>query len=134
MFFMILFSKLVSLLLLFIIKGGDMVAKKEYAEGSFGAYLVKLLEGRNKSQVEFIADLGISKTYFVDVLNGRLKPPAPDMQDRMIDVLHLEGRERYELYDRAAEGRKELPKDVVDYLLNNSVQIKSIREEMRRKL
>ena len=111
-------------------KGDGVVAKKEYAEGSFGAYLVKLLKDHRKSQADFIADLGISKTYLVDVLNGRLKPPAPEMQERIIEVLKLEGRERSEFYDKAAEGRQELPKDVVNYLRNNPMEIKRIREGM----
>ncbi len=106
------------------------MAKKKYAEGSFGAYLVKLLLAHSKSQVDFIADLGISKTYLVDVLNGRQKPPAPDMQERIIEVLNLEGQERYEFYDKVAEGRQELPKDIVDFLTGNAREIKRLREGM----
>lgn len=109
-----------------------MMAKKEYAEGSFGAYLVKLLKDHKKSQADFIADLGISKTYLVDVLNGRLKPPAPDMQERIIEVLHLEGHERHEFYDKVAEGRRELPKDIVEFLAGNHSEIEKIRERMGR--
>lgn len=107
-----------------------MVAKKEYAEGSFGAYLVRLLKNHKKSQTDFIADLGISKTYLVDVLNGRLKPPAPDMQERIIEVLHLKGKERCEFYDKVAEGRQELPKDITDYLLGNKIEVKRLRERI----
>lgn len=106
------------------------MAKKEYAEGSFGAYLVKLLKDHKKSQADFIADLGISKTYLVDVLNGRLKPPAPDMQERIIQVLNLEGQERREFYDKAAEGRQELPKDIVQYLKDNRFEVENLRERM----
>lgn len=108
------------------------MAKKEYAEGSFGAYLVGLLKNHKKSQADFIADLGVSKTYLVDVLNGRLKPPAPDMQERIIEVLQLEGQERHEFYDKVAERRQELPKDITDYLLNNKVEIERIRERIGR--
>ena len=106
------------------------MAKKEYAEGSFGAYLVKLLKDHKKSQADFIADLGISKTYLVDVLNGRLKPPAPDMQERIIKVLNLEGQERLEFYDKVAEGRQELPKDIVQYLKDNRIEVENLRERM----
>ena len=108
------------------------MAKKEYAEGSFGAYLVRLLKEHKKSQADFIADLGISKTYLVDVLNGRLKPPAPDMQERIIEVLQLEGQERHEFYDKVAEGRQELPKDITDYLLNNKIEVERFRERIGR--
>lgn len=115
----------------FFAKGGGMVAKKNYAEGSFGAYLLDLIRARKKTQSEFIAELGISKTYFVDVLNGRVKPPAPDMQEKIVALLRLENDQRLRFYDKAAEGRKELPKDVVEYLLGNASQIAALREKMR---
>ena len=106
------------------------MAKKEYAEGRFGAYLVKLLKEHEKSQADFIVELGISKTYLVDVLNGRLKPPAPEMQERIIEVLRLDSQERCEFYDKVAEGRQELPKDITDYLLDNKMEIKRLRERI----
>ena len=107
------------------------MAKKEYAEGSFGAYFVKLIKNHNYSQVNFAADLGISKTYLFDVFNGRVKPPAPDMQDRIIELLKLKGAEKTELYTKAAAGRNELPKDIVEYLTNNQAEIENLRERMR---
>ena len=90
------------------------MAKKEYAEGSFGAYFVKLIKDHDYSQAKFASDLGVSKTYLFDVFNGRVKPPTPDMQDRIV-----------------ADGRHELPKDIVDYLTNNQAEIDSLRERMR---
>ena len=107
------------------------MAKKEYAEGSFGAYLVQLIKDHKFSQSKFATELGISKTYLFDVFNNRLKPPAPDMQDRIADLLQLTGEERESFYSRAAEGRCELPKDIVDYLTNNQAEIKNHRERMR---
>lgn len=107
------------------------MAKKEYAEGSFGAYFVKLIRDHNYSQANFAADLGISKTYLFDVFNGRVKPPAPDMQDRIVELLKLKGTEKTELYTKAAEGRKELPKDIVDFLVDNQTEIDILRERMR---
>lgn len=107
------------------------MAKKEYEAGSFGAYFVELIRNHNFSQAKFAAILGISKTYLFDVFNGRVKPPAPDMQERIVDALKLEGSEEKEFYSRAADGRGELPKDIVDYLMNNDVEIETIREKMR---
>lgn len=107
------------------------MAKKEYIEGSFGAYFVKLIKDHNYSQAKFAATLGVSKTYLFDVFNGRVKPPAPEMQDRIIDVLHLDSNERNEFYSKAAEGRHELPKDIVEYLTNNKTEIDCLRERMR---
>ncbi|MBE6947695.1 MAG: helix-turn-helix transcriptional regulator [Ruminococcaceae bacterium] len=107
------------------------MAKKEYIEGSFGAYFVKLIKDHNYSQAKFAAELGVSKTYLFDVFNGRVKPPAPEMQDRIIEVLHLNNSDRDEFYSKAAEGRHELPKDIVEYLTNNKTEIDGLRERMR---
>ena len=35
------------------------MAKKEYAEGSFGAYFVKLIKDHDYSQAKFASDLGL---------------------------------------------------------------------------
>ena len=107
------------------------MAKKEYAEGSFGAYLVQLIKDHKFSQAKFATELGVSKTYLFDVFNNRLKLPTPDMQDRIVDLLHLTGEERNDFYSKAAEGRHELPKDIVGYLINNQAEIDGLRERMR---
>ena len=44
------------------------MAKKEYAEGSFGAYFVKLIKDHDYSQAKFASDLGVSKTYGVSLV------------------------------------------------------------------
>ena len=105
--------------------------KKDYEEGSFGAYLVDLIRKCGFSQVEFAKQLNISRTYLFDLLNGRVKPPAPDMQERIVTLLKLKDAEREEFYNKTAEGRNELPKDVFDYLYNNDTEVKAIRERMR---
>ena len=107
------------------------MAKKEYAEGSFGAYFVKLIKDHNYSQAKFAADLGISKTYLFDVFNGRVKPPTSDMQECIVELLRLTDSEKAEFYNKAAVGRNELPKDIVDYLKNNQAEIENLRERMR---
>ena len=105
--------------------------RKQYVQGSFGAYLVELIKNHNYSQAKFATDLGISKTYLFDVFNGRVKPPAPDMQDRIVELLKLTDNERSEFYNKAALGRSELPKDIVDYLTHNQSEIDNLRERMR---
>lgn len=111
--------------------GGDWVAKKEYAEGSFGAYFVKLIKDHEYSQAKFASDLGVSKTYLFDVFNGRVKPPTPDMQDRIVELLRLTDDEKNDFYSKAADGRHELPKDIVEYLTDNQAEIDGLRERMR---
>lgn len=109
------------------------MAKKEYQEGSFGAYFVQLIKDHSETQAKFLLDLGVSKTYLFDVFNGRVKPPTPEMQDRIAEVLHLSEDERHEFYNKSAEGRNELPKDIVDYLMNNPTEINSLRERIGQK-
>ena len=107
------------------------MAKKEYAAGSFGAYFVELIRNHGYSQANFAAVLGISKTYLFDVFNGRVKPPTPDMQERIVELLRLPDPEKAEFYSKAAAGRNELPKDIVEYLTNNQYEIEKLRERMR---
>lgn len=107
------------------------MAKKEYIEGSFGSYFVKLIKDHNYSQAKFAIDLGVSKTYLFDVLNGRVKPPTPNMQERIEEMLHLTDDEKNDFYSNAAYGRNELPKDIVEYLINNKAEIDILRERMR---
>ncbi len=107
------------------------MAKKEYAAGSFGAYFVELIKNHDYSQANFAADLGVSKTYLVDVFHGRVKPPTPDMQERIVELLRLTDSEKTEFYSKAAVGRNELPKDIVEYLTNNQTEIDKLRERMR---
>lgn len=107
------------------------MAKKEYVDGSFGAYFVELIRNHDCSQANFAADLGVSKTYLFDVFNGRVKPPTPDMQDRIVELLCLTDSQKNEFYSKAAAGRNELPKDIVEYLTNNKAEIEDLRERMR---
>lgn len=56
--------------------------KKEYEQGSYGAYLVTLIKTHNFSQAEFAKRINVSRTYLFDLFNGRVKPPAPEMQEK----------------------------------------------------
>ena len=103
----------------------------KYQDGTFGAYFVKLLKAHHYTQSKFAMDLGVSKTYLFDVFHNRINPPTPEKQEEIILLLSLEGKEKEDFLDKAAEGRKELPKDIVDFLSANKKEIKKIRERMR---
>ena len=107
------------------------MGKKEYEKGSYGAYLADLIKEHRFSQAEFAKQIGVSRTYLFDLFNGRVKPPAPEMQDKIISVLELSGTEKEEFYNKTAVGRGEIPKDIFDYLYNNANEIAVIRERMR---
>lgn len=104
---------------------------KQYSKDSFGAYFVEIIKKHDFSQAKFADKLKVSRTYLFDIFNGRVKPPTPEMQDKIVDVLNLNETERQEFYNRAAEGRKELPKDIFDYLKNRPEELQKIREKMR---
>ena len=57
------------------------MAKKEYEQGSYGAYLAALIKEHHFSPAEFAKQIRVSRTYLFDLLNSRAKPPAPDMQE-----------------------------------------------------
>ena len=126
--YLLYYGKVVSLLI--YLTGGGILKKKEYEKGSFGAYFVKLIKEHNYSQTRFAMDLGVSKTYLFDVFNGRVKPPTPDMQERIVKLLDLSDDEKEDFYSKAADGRDELPKDIFDYLKGNDIEINRLREVM----
>lgn len=129
--FIVKFSIKYTVVSLLVYIKGDYMAKKEYPQGSYGAYLVDLIRKKEFTQEKFAKELKVSKTYLFDVFNGRLKPPAPDMQDRIIATLQLSDTEQAEFYNKSAEGRNELPKDIFDYLKGNTAEINLLRERMR---
>lgn len=105
--------------------------KRVYEQGSYGEYFAHLIKEHNFSQSEFAKLINVSRTYLYDLLNGRVKPPAPEMQEKIILVLNLSDNEKEEFYNRTAAGRGELPKDVFEYLYNNTNEISMVRERMR---
>lgn len=102
-----------------------------YKQDSYGRYLAHLIKEHRFSQSEFAKLINVSRTYLYDLLNDRVKPPAPEMQEKIILVLQRTGSEKEEFYNRTASGRGELPKDVFEYLYNNSNEISAVRERMR---
>lgn len=105
--------------------------KKVYEPNSYGEYLSQLIKEHNFSQSEFAKLINISRTYLYDLLNGKVKPPAPGLQEKIISILNLSGNEKDEFYNRTAAGRGELPKDVFEYLYNNTDEISMVRERIR---
>ena len=53
------------------------------------------------------------------------------MQEKIVAVLESKGQEKEEFFNITAAGRKEIPKDIFDYLFNNADEIAAIRERMR---
>lgn len=107
------------------------MAKTKYQAGTFGAYFVALLKEKHYTQAQFADDLGVSKTYLFDIFHNRINPPTPDKQEQIITLLKLNENEKLEFLDKAAIGRGELPKDIVQFLTDNPKEIENLRERMR---
>lgn len=107
------------------------MTKTKYQAGTFGAYFVALLKEKHYTQAQFADDLGVSKTYLFDIFHNRINPPTPDKQEQIIALLKLSENEKLEFLDKAAVGRGELPKDIVDYFAENPEEIQKLRERMR---
>lgn len=107
------------------------MAKTKYQEGTFGAYFVDLIKKKDYTQTGFADALGVSKTYLFDIFHNRINPPTPDKQEVIVSLLNLNDDEKLEFLDKAAVGRGELPKDIVDYLTKNPEEIQKLRKSMR---
>lgn len=107
------------------------MATTKYQEGTFGAYFVNLLKEKHYTQAKFAAALGVSKTYLFDIFHNRINPPTPERQEEIITLLKLSEKEKSEFLDKAAVGRGELPKDIVQFLTDNPNEIEKLRERMR---
>ena len=98
----------------------------------FGDFLRKTIKQAGLSQSDFYSMVGITKPYFYDILSGKVKPPPPEIQYRMIRCLNITEHQEKEFLNFAANGRGEIPADIVDYLINNHAEIENIRERMRK--
>lgn len=105
--------------------------KQIYNQIGYGEYLAGLIKEHDFSQVEFAKLINVSRTYLYDLLNDRAKPPAPEMQEKIVIALNLSGDKKDEFYNKTAVGRGELPKDVFEYLYNNPSEISMVRERIR---
>lgn len=110
------------------------MAKTEYQEGTFGAYFVNLIKKKDYTQAGFADALGVSKTYLFDIFHNRINPPTRERQEQIITLLKLNEKETLEFLDKAAVGRGELPKDIVQFLTDNPNEIEKLRKRMRDKL
>lgn len=107
------------------------MAKTQYQVGTFGEYFVALLKEKHYTQAQFAKDLGVSKTYLFDIFHNRINPPTSEKQEQIIALLKLNYDEKLEFLDKAAVGRGELPKDIVQFLTDNPNEIEKLRERMR---
>ncbi len=79
---------------------------------AFGNFLREMIKQTGISQSTFYAAIEITKPYFYDILSGKVNPPPPEIQYRMLDNLKLDEQQRHAFLNLAAEGRNEVPADI----------------------
>ena len=95
----------------------------------FGEYIKSKRTNRNITQTKAAKMFGISLSYLSGIERGLRPAPADDVVDKMADVLELNRKERYRLYDLAAESKQPptLADDLVEYIYRYPV----IRDMLR---
>ena len=66
-----------------------------------------------------------------DIFHNRINPPTRERQEQIITLLKLNEKETLEFLDKAAVGRGELPKDIVQFLTDNPNEIEKLREHKK---
>lgn len=93
----------------------------------YGLLLTKLIKDNNITQSDFYTNLGIKKPYFYDIISGKINPPPPETQLKILEILHPKEEERKKLLNIAAQTRNEMPADILLYLMSNINSIEEIR-------
>lgn len=92
---------------------------------TFCDLLSEMLKDYEKSHTAFYTELGIKKPYFYDILKGKVNPPPPDKQFKIIKILKPKPKICEEFFELAAIERNEMPADLMRYIS------KSMRESLR---
>ena len=96
-------------------------------KNAFGNFLREAIKQTDISQSEFYSSVGITKPYFYDILSGKVNPPPPDIQYKMLDRLSITDKQKIEFLNLAAEGRKEIPADIERLISENPDKLEIIR-------
>ena len=102
--------------------------KKE--KSPYGRLLVKLIEQAELTQFKFYTKLNITKPYFYDIVSGKVNPPPPSTQLRIIEILNPSDKDRDQLLNEASTARQELPADIFIYLLKHPDRYSNLRKNI----
>ena len=95
---------------------------------AFGNFLREMIKQAGMSQSVFYSAVDITKPYFYDILSGKVNPPPPDVQYKMLENLNLDEQQRNEFLNLAAEGRGEVPADIAKLIAEHPTELAAIRE------
>ena len=94
---------------------------------AFGNFLREKIKQSGISQSAFYSAVRITKPYFYDILSGKVNPPPPEIQYRMLDHLALDDQQRNEFLNLAAAGRGEIPADIAKMISEHPMELDRIR-------
>lgn len=94
---------------------------------AFGNFLRELIKQTGISQSAFYSSIEITKPYFYDILSGKVNPPPPDIQYKMLDYLVVNDKQKNEFLNLAAEGRNEVPADIAKLITDHPLELDKIR-------
>lgn len=99
-------------------------------EKAFGNFLREMIKQTGISQSAFYSAVEITKPCFYNILSGKVNPPPPDVQHKMLENLSLNEQQRNEFLNLAAEGRGEVPADIAKLIANHPTKLATIRETL----
>ena len=94
---------------------------------AFGNFLREKIKQNGISQSAFYSAVGITKPYFYDILSGKVNPPPPEIQYKMLDNLELDDQQRNEFLNLAADGRGEIPAENTKMITDHPMELDKIR-------
>lgn len=97
-------------------------------KSEYGELLTKLIKDKKMTQADFYSKLGIKKPYFYDIVGGKINPPPPDTQIKILSILNPKEDDKKSLLDIAARQRNEMPADIQLYLKKNIQSIDKLRK------
>ena len=97
---------------------------------AFGNFLREMIKQTGISQSAFYTAVEITKPYFYDILSGKVNPPPPDIQYKMLEHLICSDQQRNRFLNLAAEGRDEIPADIAKLITGHLSELEKIRETL----
>ena len=94
---------------------------------AFGNFLREMIRQTGISQAAFYDAVDITKPYFYDILSGKVNPPPPEIQYRMLEHLEIDEQQRNKFLNLAAEGRSEIPADIAKLISEHPMELDTIR-------
>lgn len=94
---------------------------------AFGNFLREMIKQTGISQSAFYSAVDITKPYFYDILSGKVNPPPPETQYKMLEHLNVDKQQRNKFLNLAAEGRGEIPADIAKLIAEHPAELEKIR-------